>query len=392
MKKIDLILILVLGWLLVFACSNDNPDEIPDVPVNVDPYDTASIAWVLDNIMNYTPTWEQLEKYTDTATFLPIPNFTKRIGNYAEEEGNPYGDDYLGGLQEDLNGLLDFFGANESAVDFNDMPPFYQVGETFVVPYPLDRLDEKLRATTVLYLFDKSRGLPTKMINFYPPFAEWGNFTTRSDFDSWFESEYLPEKIAEAQAAELMKAERFTPWPLELEVFINQVGGIGNGGFLDGVSNQDILDFANEVKERIFNTVRPLYSGRLVAHLHNNYFNRPEAHFWDQMSYAEFDEISFAFFPPYDPETTANYMDEQLEHYMKVLENSGNLPWIAGEVSVFEWYVQDGMITAFEKDMYQVALEKIENAPFPHSGVEMPAGYMRTEAARNYLKEYLSTR
>lgn len=385
----------LLAFLLGAACSENEPDDVPELPeepeLPVDPYDTASIGWALENIMNYIPSWQELEKYTDTAQFLALPDFTKRAGNYAEEVGNPYGDDYVGGLLADLGSIFTFFGANESAVDFNDMPPFYQVNETFVVPYPLDRLDQKLRASVVLHLFEKSKGLPTKMVNFYPPFAEWGDFATKAEFDTWFETKFLPEKEAEARAAELMKAERFIPWPLELEVLVYKVGGVGNGGFLDGASPEDILAFANEVKTRVFNTVRPLYSGKLVAHVHNNYFNRPESHFWNQMSYAEFDEIHFAFFPPFDPETTAAYMDEQLTNYMKVLQNSGNLPWVAAEVSVFEWYVQDGMLPTFEKDMYEVAFNKLDAAPIPPRGLESPAGYMRTEAARNLLREYYAS-
>ena len=395
MKKIhNFYLLAVLALLFGVACSDNEPDDMPQLPEEpevFDPYDTASIAWVLENIMNYTPTWEELEKYTDTASFLPLPAFTKRAGNYAEELGNIYGDDYVGGLLADLGGLFDFFGANESTVDFNDMPPFYQVDEPFLVPYALERLDQKLRASVVLHLYEKSRGLPTKMVNLYPPFAVWGNFATKAEFDTWFETKFLPEKEAEARAAELMKSERFIPWPLELEVMVYKVGGVGNGGFLDGASDEEILAFANEMKTRIYNTVRPLYNGRLVAHVHNNYFNGPESDFWDQMTYSEFDEIHFAFFPPFDPETTTAYMDEQLIHYMKVLENSGNPPWVAAEVSVFEWYVEQGMIQAHEKDMYQIAFDKLDAAPIPPRGLATPAGYMRTEGAREALKQYFAS-
>lgn len=396
MKNLQYLLLMgMLAFLLGAACSENNPDEMPEPPeeptLPVDPYDTASIGWVLSQIMNYIPTWEELEKYTDTAQFQPIPSFSKRVGIYGEELGNRYGDDYLGGLLADLDGVYDFFGANESSVGFNDMPPFYQVDEEFIVPYPLDRLDQKLRASVVMHLYESSRGRATQLVNFYPPFAVWGNFATKADFDAWFESKFLPEKEAEAKAAELMKAERFIPWPLELEVMVRKVGGVGNGGFLDGASPEEMLAFGNELKTRIYNTVRPHYSGRLVAHVHNNYFNGPPSDYWDQMTYSEFDEIQFAFFPPFDPETTEAYMDEQLTHYMKILQNSGNLPWLAAEVSVFEWYVENGKMLEHEPGMYQVALEKIDAAPVPPSGIASPAGYMRTEEARQLLKQYLAT-
>ena len=108
------------------------------------------------------------------------------------------------------------------------------------------------------------------------------------------------------------------------------------------------------------------------------------------MSYTGFDELEFAIFPPFDAETTNTYMDVQLENYQKIIENSGNLPWVASEVSVFEWYVEDGKFEEYEKAMYEATFNKLENASNPPRGISAAAGYMKTEAAKQYLKEYFS--
>lgn len=401
-KFIQKSLYLLLAFFVLMAACTEDPDQNPqgpqepeEPPVNF--MDTASLETIIRNIENYVPTWEELERFTDDAEFLEIPAFGTVAASWYDPTGpgdpSPSDVPYLTWLLDYNASLVEDFNANMSSALFTTMPPYEGPnGGEIVVPYPPDILDERLRASTVLFLREKSFGLPTTMVNFYPPFIEMEEFPTRAAFEEWFENRFLPEKEAEAKAAEIMKAEKYIPWPVEFEILIRQFGGIDDDGFMAGKSEEEILTFANYVKDRIFNTIKPHYSGRIVAHLYNNYQLWPEQRYWSKMSYSEFDDIYFAFFPPFNIESTGDYMDVQLEYCMKIIENSGGKPWYASEVSVFEWYVEDGKMAENEKGMYEVAFNKLETARIPMSGMTAAGGYMQTEAARQYLKEYFASK
>jgi hypothetical protein len=398
MKMIKNILLLMLGSLCFFACSTE-PEvepEVPEIPEEPIAFmDTASLESVVLNLIKYIPTWEELERFTDTVERLPLPDYEKRasawMGLPGEEDVFDSNWDWMPQVLEYNEMLTQRFGVNGSSALINMVPPFAMPdGSRIPVPYPLDVLDEKLRATACLFLYEKSLGLPVVLVNLYPPDMELDKFATREEFYVWFNNRFLPEKIAEAKAAELMKAEKYAAWPLEFEIFINEVGGVFDGGFLSNSSEEEVLAFAEEVKIKILTAVKTHYHGNVIAHLYNNYYKRPEYHYWDRMSYAGFDEINFAFFPPFDVETTNEYMDVQLEHYTRIIGNSGNIPWLASEVTVFEWYVEDGKLEAYEKDLYEAAFTKLEAAPIPHKGMAASGGYMKTEAARDFLADYFA--
>jgi len=393
-------LLAVMAFLLGAACSNNDPDEQPEPPEEpqepVNFMDTASLETVLLNLREYIPTWEELEGFTSEAQRLPIPTFEKRALSWygVENDGGPFdtSQEWMPQVLAYNKNLIDQFGANMSTALMSPLPPFtLEDGGEITFPMEGDLLDKKLRSATVLFLYEKSLGLPSTFVNFYPPHQESEVFETRAEFYQWLDTKFLPEKEAEAKAAELMKAEKYMPWPLEFELFITDIGGIYDDGFLAQSSPEEVLEFANDVKARIFNTVRPHFQGNLVAHLFHNYTNRPEHNYWDQMSYEGFDEIHFAYFPQFDLETTARDLDTQLSHYAKIVQNSGNIPWLASEISVFEWYIEDGKMEEYEKDLYELVFTKLETAPIPPKGISPAGGYMKTQAAIDYVKNYFAS-
>lgn len=384
--------------LLALACT-DNPDTepgIPDEEVAANFYDTASLTSILKKLADSIPSWDMLRKFTDEAEYLQLPAFEKRALAWFNPDGteNEFNNpeyDYLTNLINYNQSLIDDFGANESSALFTSVPPYSGPdGGDIVVPYPLDILDKKLRSTAVLFLREKEMGLPTILVNFYPPSVESPVFKSQAEFETWFVERYLPEKEAEAKAAEIMKAEKYIPWPLEFELFVTQLGGIYDEGFLANASEDEILSFANDFKERVLSTVKAHYNGIVVAHLYTNY-GVEERKFWNRMSYTGFDELEFAIFPPFDVETTNSYMDIQLENYQKIIENSGNLPWVASEVSVFEWYVEDGKFEEYEKAMYEAAFNKLLDFNNPPVGISAAGGYMKTIAAKEYVKQFFES-
>jgi len=389
----------VFALLGIFiGCDNDSDKEPqPEIPEEqeVTFMDTASLKSVVLNLVEYIPTWKELERFTDVAERLALPAFEKRAlawsGLPGEEEVFDRSLPWMPQVIEYNKTIVSDFVANKSSALFNSVPPFQTPdGNAIQVPFPLDILDQRLRSITTLFLYENSLGLPVTLVNFYPPSVEIEKFATKTAFYQWFEQRFLPEKAAEAKAAEIMKAEKYTPLPLEFELLINEFGGIFNNGFLSNSSEEEILEFANDLKTKILTTVKAHYNGKVVVGLYNNY-QRIEYQYWDRMSYAGFDEIHFAFFPPFDVETTNIYMDDLLGHNMKIVQNSGNIPWLASEISVFEWYVEEGKLLEYERAMYEAAFTKLENASIPPKGFSVAGGYMKTQAARDYVKNYFIT-
>ena len=401
MKKLqNFYLLAILAFLLGAACSGNDPDEMPELPEEpeeeVNFMDTASLKSVVLNLFDYIPTWQELERFTAEAERLLIPAYEKRALSWygLPDEDGPFdsSQEWMPQVLAYNKSIIDQFGSNMSVALMAGLPPFVNPdGSELNYPLPPDVIDARMRATTVLFLYEKSLGLPVTLVNFYPPSQETERFATEADFWNWFDTRFLPEKEAEAKAAEIMKAEKYIPWPLEFELFITDVGGIYDEGFLAQSSPEEVLAFAEEVKNRVLNTVKTHFQGQVVAHLYHNYSNRPEANYWDQMSYAGFDKLHFAIFPAVDVETTARQLEVQLEHYTKIIQNSGNIPWIASEISVFEWYVEDGKMEEYEKDLYETVFTMLENAPIPPKGISPAGGYMFTEAAREYVRNYFAT-
>lgn len=397
MKNKPITYLMLALWFLAMACETGT-DEIPLEPVEPeDPVsfmDTASLKSVVLNLVDYIPTWQELERFTENAERLPIPAFEKRALAWlgTEGDGNPFSSNYMEDVLVFNNELIEEFGGNMSSALMSPVPPFSGPnGEEITYPIQPDILDKKMRAVTASFLYEKSLGLPVTFVNFYPPSVESEKFATKEAFYDWFENRFLPEKVAEAKAAEIMKAEKLMPWPLEFELLINDFGGIFDEGFLSASSEEEILAFAEDVKTKVLNAVKAHYNGIVVAHLFNNYFQRPDYHYWDRMSYSGFDEIHFALFPPFDVEATEAYMDEQLIHYSKIIQNSGNIPWLASEISVFEWYVEPGKMEEYEKGLYETVFIKLENATIPPKGISPAGGYMKTQEAREFVRAYFDT-
>lgn len=396
MKKITLYHALVALLFLSLACaeSNDALPEIPEEEEVINFIDTASIRSVALNLLDYIPTWEELERFTDGAQRLPIPAYEKRALAWIPPGGdtNIFEGEHMKNVLNFNAEIIEFYQGNLSSALIAPLPPFFMPdGSGITYPMPEDILDRKLRAVAVSFLYEKSLGLPVTLVNFYPPHQDTELFETRAEFETWFANRFLPEKVAEAKAAEIIKAEKMIPWPSELEIFAKNLGGIGDGGFMEDSSEDEMLAFATEIKDRVLAAIRPHFNGKIIAHLYNNYHNRPETHFWDRMDYTGFDELHLAFFPQYNAEATGPYMDSQIEHYTKIIQNSGNIPWIASEISVFEWYVEEGKLEEHEKGMYEVVFSKLEAAPIPPKGISPAGGYMKSEEARTYVKSYFAT-
>lgn len=394
--RINFKYIFAFFFLVIFYSCSKEPDNNPIDPPDdggggneISFIDTASIEAIAINLMQYIPTWDELKRFTDNAQRLPYPNFAKRALAWGESI-QPSDGNYAREALDYYDNLYNTFKPNISPALFTVLPPFVNDdGSNPTYPLSGEIFDKKLRSCTVLFLREKSKGRLTTFVNFWPPTIEDPNFTSETMFNQWFDEKYLPEKIAEAKASELMKAEYLIAWPLELELFVHNLGGVGNGGFLDNKSGEEVLAFANNFKNKIRDEVKKHYHGKLIAHLYQNYFQRDSL--WENMTYEGFDELHMAFFPTLDVQTTEMYMDAQIRHYTKIIQNSGNLPWVASEISLFEKYFPDGNLRSIEKEIYETVFTKLENAPIPPAGISPAAGLILTDEAKNYIIQYFNS-
>lgn len=390
----SLYFIFLFAMIMFYSCSKKSDDAVnppntsEEPPINF--ADTASLEAITRNLNNYIPTWKELERFTNTAERLPVDFFKIRALAGTGDFGTSITIDKSMHYFDNINST---FINDISCALFTHMPPYTdEKNPTSEVEYPLsgEFLDKRLRATTAFFLREKALGRPTLFVNFYPPHLESPHFVSESDFLKFLDEKFIPEKIAEAKAAELMKAEYYIAWPLEFELFIKDLGGLNDGGFLSGYSNEQILAFAHTVKNKIRDEVKKYYYGKLVAHSYWNFSSMDSL--WDRFDYKGFDEIHFAFFPQGDLTTTGLYLDKQLKHYSKVIQNSGNIPWAASEVSVFKRYFASTDFSKIEKDIYELVFNKLENAPIPPSGISVGVDLIETTEARDYVQSYFRSR
>jgi hypothetical protein len=351
----------------------------------------VSIQSLADNLMNHIPSWAELKPLTDAAVRLPYPSYQKRALS-GSDEIQPADGNYTREALEVWDDIWSTYGPNISPAFSSVVPPFVLPGGgDLTYPLPPAILDEKLRSITTLYLREKSLGRPTTLINFWPPNWDPPPFSSESTFHQWIDTQFLPNKIEEAKAAERMKIEYYVAWPLEFELFIKDQGGLGDGGFLDAMTDAEILTLATDLKNKIRDEIKKHFHGKLVAHIYTNYYWVPAT--WEaQLTFEGYDEIWAAIFPQGDVALTADYVDAQIAAYTNIVKNSGNIPWVANEISIFEKSFPDTNLNAIEKELLETVFTKLENASPAPIGIAPAIFPLSTQAAKDYVISYFSSR
>ncbi len=388
----------IAAALIILCGCLDEGEHAPSGPGNRnDPEDSLTHqARTLDAMLavltDSQPTWKELQPYTDSAVRLPEPAFFKRALAWGEDIWKLQGYSGMDAAFLIYDSISHEFSGNVSSALANEVPPWIDGNGNGLLP-PLSGiyLDRKLRAAAAVLLREKRLGRRIQYVNFYPPTQEGPLFETGDEFRSWFDERFLPEKRAEAETAERIKAEYYIPWPLEFELFIKNIGGYGDGGFLDRMNPDEIVTFANALASEIRDTVKAHYQGALVAHLYNNYLHGEK--FWNNLSFAGYDHIHFALFATCDSATTSEYIDSLSVHYGKVIRNSGNLPYVLEEVAVLEKYVTcTDDFAAAEKGVWQSIFNRVEGMSPQPIGISVDQKHIVSRAARVFVKDYIRSR
>jgi hypothetical protein len=247
-----------------------------------------------------------------------------------------------------------------------------------------------MRNHAIAILKEKQSGMPVEFVHFYPP-DEYGGydraeFASVEDFWAWTRVVFIPEMVQEAQAAERLHVETYTPLPVEAELFMTRQEGL-----VAALTADELVALANGWVAEVRDAVRPHFSGTLLAHSYARYEGSADP--WRNMSFAGWDELGFSFFPECDAEATTRYMAAQLDGYHDVWLNSGRIPWGVGEVDLLPRVFEDlcgNRLDDVEAGVYQAVFDALDDAPMdaPLSAMRIASEYVRSPAGWAVIDAY----
>jgi hypothetical protein len=386
-----------LFLLLFTACGGGGgPAEVVDdiIPPAEDIVEcNTTLDSYIENLHNYIPSWTELECFTEGAVRLEYPNFVKRmlVSSPSSDPNNV--------SQTATNSLTNWhsafstYGANVSSALLKSAPPFTGVnGEDLTYPLSEENADIVFRSAATMFMHEKQLQRPVVWVNFYPLNDQLPAFNNQAEFEDWVTNRLLPEKVIEAQAAELIKAEYYIPFPIEFEIFFKRYTGYSDGGFADSLSETELLTLAQSVISQIHDTVRPHFNGKLIAHLYNSVAGGDL--FFQELTYSQFDEFYIALFPQCDLATTDNYVDAQLDYFLPIVNRDG-LPWQLSELTVQKVLFDacsDSDYEAIEADIYSNLFDKLESLDTLPIGIQIGTQDLTTEPAKQVIIDYFNSK
>lgn len=347
------------------------------------------------------PTQAEADCYVTDLVRVPLPAFMK--GTNAGSEW-PTRVNLVRLNLANWDTLAAVYGGNLAPFLYVSLPPFANdQGVELLSPMAEPYRSQRLALATIMMARQKKKtGKPLVFANAYPPTQQATVFETKEAFRNWIVTQYLPEKIAEAKIAEKAKVEAFAPFPVEFEVLMRfQTKLFGSQGAL---TESEQLAFAQELIDLIASTVRPHFTGQLVANSYFNYVNLGTA--WNRLNFSAYDVIAFTLFPSCQavsvrgpvPAQLAEYFDTQLANIQIIVRNSGGKRWYVAELFARPFaldacgYGTNAAFDMLEDDIYRIAFEKLDALPASAglSGMFVDEPYLRTAAARARVKAYFA--
>ena len=342
-----------------------------ELQVNIDPSCTQTISTLAQNLHvdfpNNIPTWEQLNCFVAPLTRQTVPEFFL----FAGDTPPPAGDEptapenpltFWETVQLDLAFIqqwpeVDFYGPTQVQI-----PPFLIGADD---RFTQTEWDQKLRGIGTYALLNKSLGHLTKVDYFTPPSSNIDITHSSEEFLTWWNTQYIPERVQLAQLAEIVKAEYYQPWDIEPGQFVRPYGDL----WLDNLSDEEQIALGQQIIDSLYNAVRPEFSGTLML-INYDRFAAAGDH-WKQLDLSAWDLVSFALFTEGDVEGTQLYLDEQLSGYAEMVARDGISNWTLQEITVNPERhqrlldQQDGNVQFedIEADIYQAVFDTIEQYP-----------------------------
>ncbi len=242
-----------------------------------------------------------------------------------------YGQSEYDGRDRDLVTAMrftdeEFPSANASMIPMADFPPYIDELHR-LIEYPQSDYwhDRALRVYAIHIIQRKLSGYITWLVNFWPPGQLETPTSNPEEFRSWIDEVFVTQKIHEAKVAELLEVELFTPWPIEIERFVLAQR------WAETSSDQDLLGAAQYLLDTVSNGVRPYFDGRIVPHSYVHH--ERDSQIWRELSYADFEEVTFNLFPECNQQETDEYLQGQLSLIDEIV-NRDQLTWSIGEMEL----------------------------------------------------------
>ncbi len=404
--------------------------RLDDVPHPLSRVPCPSLDVLDEHMRDYRPRWDQLACHADGLTRLPIPTLRTSarfnpVRTARAEEGGCQGSNcrrlatvdtgiWSGDLQDladsmaagsweeyarseydgrdrDLVAALrfteaEFPEANASFLPMADFPPYVDE-EHRLIEYPPSGYwhDQALRSYAAHVLRRKASGHLTWMVDFWPPGMDEAPASGPTEFRGWIDEYLVPQKVREAQVAEALMVELFTPWPNEIERFVLAQP------WADTASDSDLLDAGQYLLDAVAEAVRPHFTGRILpmSYVHHE----RDRVVWRDLSFRGFDEVAFGVFAECDAPTALDYLRGQLAMISDIVERDG-VAWSIGEMELNESRFETLCGTDLgdeAADIHAAMLDLVFDQEVPPAGVSL-LGNVYSEEHREALDSHLFDR
>ena len=336
--------------------------------------------------------WDQINCFTADLVRLDSPQFYKMAHSGDTVPGTPNTQPAPTVLEwiEHWDDIYTSYGANISPALMSPVPPWVQEnGEEFEYPLSEEILDQKLRSASLIYINEKLKGRRIRFVQFYPPSVDiqTGNFDDEESFRAFFTNRIVPEKVIEATLAELIKAEYYNPFPLEIEIFVK------NLNFSGSLTTSQQIQLAQDIINELHAAVSPIFNGELEVPSVGRYTSFDDE--WAVLDFSAYDLLAFGIFPECNLTITQDYLNLQITNFEAIVERD-NIPWIFSEVFInSDLYTLEGCdqdFSAIEADILNAVVTTMESAYTPPVGAGFDQYLIETEAARQFVVDYFTSR
>ncbi len=374
-----------------------------DPPINNEPpintVDcTLTVQSLLENLEDTTPSWEQLDCYTQDLARLTRPSFYLQASDQPPEDNSGETDNNNDTmfdwrqlswrlLQTDMALFEEWPQANIWGYNLQEVPP-YLVDPC--VGYTADEFDQRLRGMATVSTYLKQQGQLLKVDYFTPPsMSECENIngpTSSSEWLSWWEETYIPERVQIAQMAERIKAEYYQPWDVEPGIMLRSMGE----DWFDAMEPAAQTQLAQQAIDSLYEALRPVFSGTLVVIVLERWEFYQSLH---SVDYSEWDQVNFVLFTEGDVEATQNYLANQLALYQEMITRDGIEYWVLQELTVnpitHERLLPAGVeFEDIEADIYQAIIDAIGSLELPLNGIGITTGHILTDDAKVLVQAF----
>lgn len=363
-----------------FGKATEHAAGVVTLAVAADPNCTTTIDSYLQKLTETFPTWEQLDCFTPALVRRANPDFYLLASDTPPEEfSSEARQTFIETVQSDVMFDLAWPESVLTSANLSDAPPFLING---AVAYTDLEWDQKQRGMATFGIYMKQLGKRLEFNFFYPPSTgEPGAgrvpVTQNSEeFLSWWQTVYIPERVALAKVAERIKAEYYQPWDIEPGQFVRAMGDV----WLSGLSEAEQVSVAQQAIDLLHAAVRPEFTGTLTIINYDRYAAHGDH--WKQQNLSAWDQVHFALFTEGDVEATERYLQEQLSGYLEIVQRDNLSNWVLSETTVnpathqrlLDQANEVVQFATIENQIYQALFTAIENLSVAPKGLTLTAG------------------